>query len=182
MPDFVEKLVDKFIEWEHKPCVSNIIYFIGGILGLLSIFSLISSFSISVNFLDKIILKLSLNDSSYAVQIPFVLTIIYLVVYITRKIIICVFQNESNKKLRAIYATMYTIDDVVDFFCSAFSLLFMFSVFIQIYNTGVLFVSYKAVAIYVLITIKTVAMLVVHFKVRNLKIIDGVIKKYPDLD
>lgn len=180
--DIFKKIADKFIGLENKPCASNVIYLISGTLGLFSVISAISPLSVSCSLLDKVAMKSLLNNNEPLVRYAFLLSIIYMLVCLIEKICVCIFKDASNQQLRKVYAITYTIEDIVDLFCSIAALTLLVSVFIQGYHTGQLFMSYKAITVYFIVIYKTISLLAAHFKVRNLKIIDRVIENYLDLE
>ena len=179
--EFVKGII-KLLGKEKRPFVSTLSYLLCGLLGIVSLISIISPFHFSWSLIDGVEWNKPLTNNEMIVSFTFVILIAYLIVYILRKTIVYAFKNVKNSQLRVIYSIAYTIDDIVELIAAIFSLTFMMSVFIQMYKTQTFFQSVRAYFIYAIIGIKCVDFIFNHFRVRNLKVIDNVIKQYPDLD
>ena len=176
------KAIVKILDRDNRPSLSKLIYLSCGLLGVICLISMVSPFHFSWSLIDNVSGDANWADDNSVLNITFWMVIAHLFVFVLRKIAVRVFQNISNSELRIIYSTAYTIDDIVEFVAAVFSLVFMFSVFIQMYKTQMLFQSGKAYFIYIIIGIKCMDFIFNHFRARNLKVIDNVINKYPDLD
>ena len=176
------KLVEELIKLKDKPYLSALLYLTSGIIGSIGCISIISPFSCSVNFLDSIAWKRNLSDSEFVVQFAFWMTILYCAYYCIRRCWAHACTNKPSKEIRVIYTRLYAIDDLIDLVTAAASLLLVVSFFLQVYNTGTGFISERAGVVYIWIAYKSLAFIYARFANHNLKIIDGVIKKYPDLD
>lgn len=179
--DICAKIVDGVFKTQNKPHVSTLIYILSGAIGAISGVSLIAPFHCSTGFLDAIAWDENLTDKSIIVQLAFMALLTYIAYVLIRSCLIHLYQVTPATKLRRIYVFLYTVDDVIDLASAVASLLFMISAFLQIYNTGLLFVSLRSIAIYTWIAIRTIYFVVKRFAYRNMKIINDIIKKYPDL-
>lgn len=178
----IAKSIIQMFSKERRPFVSTLIYLIGGLLEVMSLISIVSPFHFGWSFIDEVNWNKNLTDNEKIVSLTCVILVVYLVVYILRKAIVYVFKNTTNSQLRVIYSIAYTIYDIVELIAAFFCCVFMISVFIQMYKTHIFFQSGKAYFIYGIIGIKCIDFSFNHLRIRNLKIIDSVIKKYPDLD
>lgn len=176
-----KEIVD-FLKQKDRPSISNLLYTLCGAIGILCLLSLIAPFNISLNFIEKIGWEWNLNDKSLFVTITHYILLSHVVVLILRYLAVHIFKNKPNCTIRKIYTFAYSIDDTIELISAVFSLLFVIAVFLQIYNTGVLFISKKSILVYIIVTIKTFLFIFNCFKARNLKIINKVLEKYPDLD
>ena len=176
------KAIVKILDRDNRPSLSKLMYLSCGLLGVICLISMVSPFHFSWSLIDNVSWDANWADDNRVLNFAFWMTIIHIFVFVLRKIVVRVFQNISNSELRIIYSTAYTIDDIVELIAAIFTLAFMFSVFIQMYKTQIFFQSGKAYFVYAIIGINCVDFIFNHFRVRNLKVIDNVIKKYPDLD
>ena len=179
--DICAKIVDGVFKAKNKPHVSTLTYILSGAIGILSGVSLVAPFHCSTSFLDAIAWDENLTDKSIVVQLAFIASLTYIVYVLIRSCLARLYQGAPATKFRRIYTFLYTVDDVIDLASAATSLLFMISVFLQIYNTGLLFVSRKSIAIYTWIAIRTISFVARRFAYQNAKIINNIIEKYPDL-
>lgn len=180
----IQKLMEEGIELlkcKNKPALSVLLYIFSGMIGLLSIISLISPFHINVGFLDNIVWKDNIANDDLLIKITFQIVVICFIFKILGRTIINFYQKKTNMEVRIIYVRVYTIEDILDLLCSIFCLLLMLSVFIQIYNTRILFISWKACFVYIWILSKVFDFWYRRFEVVNLKIIDNVLRKYSDM-
>ena len=174
--DFLEFIRDE----EKRPSLSNILFLLCGFIGILCAFSLISPFHFSTAILDKVSWKGSLSDKDLIVQMSIGVLVLRVLVYIIKEVGIHVFQEKLENQLRLIYATLYTISDIADLASSIILLFFIIAVFVQVYKTRIMFASFKACCIYVVIGVRFFAFLWYRFRARNLKIIDRVLQKSDD--
>lgn len=167
------KDVLEFIRDEEKrPSLSNIIYLLCGFIGMLCVFSLISPFHFSTAMLDEVSWTANLSNSDLIVQMSIGTLVLSFLVYIVKEVGVRIFQEKTDNKLRLIYATIYTIHDLVDLVGSIVLLFFITAVFIQVYKTRIMYVSFGACCIYVVIGFRTLKFLWYRFRAHNLKIID----------
>ncbi len=176
------KVLKTFFGEQHNKNVSAVIYLTSGLVGILAVLSLVMPFSCSADFLDSIVLKRNLSDSEFTLKFAFYTIIMCMVSGSARWVVIRKFTYESNKKIRHVYTHAYALDDIVDLTTAVASLLFIISVFLQIYHTGMPFVSMKAGAVYIWVLYKFLRLLYVFFANSTLKIIDKVCKDYPDME
>ena len=177
-----EKILKIFFDDEHKKSISAVIYFTAGIIGILAVLSLVMPFSCSADFLDGIVLKRDLSNSEFTLKFAFYSIFVCMASGLARSVVVYGFTNASNKTIRHVYTHVYAIDDVIDLTTAFASLLFIISAFLQIYHTGVPFVSVEASAVYIWILYKFVRLVYVFFANQTLKVIDKVCKEYPDLE
>ena len=175
------KMLDGFFEAKHKPYTSILLYVFSGIMVGLCVVTLVVPFRCSSEFLDGIVWTANLSNESIVVRLTFGISLTYIVYGLVRGFLVRVYQEASGKKLKKIYTFLYTVDDLLDLIAAICSVLFAASVFLQMYKTGILFVSAKAIGIYIWITIRALEFAVRRFAYHNSKIISGAIKDYPDL-
>lgn len=185
MPDIVgdvcSKLLDRFFEAKHKPYISILLYVFSGIMVGICIVTLVVPFRCSTEFLDDIVWIANLSNESVIVRLTFGASLAYIVYCLIRKILVRVHQEAPGKTLKRIYTFLYTVDDIIDLLAAICTSLFAVSVFLQMYKTGILFVSTKAISVYIWIAARVLAFVARGFAYHNSKIIEGVIKNYPDL-
>lgn len=176
------KAIVKILEQDNRPSLSKLIYLSCGLLGVISLISMISPFHFSWSLFENVSWNANWDSNNSVLNFTFEMLITHLCVFALRKITLHICKNTSNSKLRIIYSTAYTIDDIVELAAAILSLVFMFSVFIQMYKTQTFFQSGKAYFIYAIIGNKCINFIFNRFRVRNLQIIDSVIEKYPNFD
>lgn len=167
MKEFID-----YLESKSRPSLSNLMYLISGSLLLICFVTKITSFRIGVSFIDNIEWKGNLNSDDKLVQITFLVVLGYILFHIVREKLVHIYQEETELKLRNIYVNIYTVGDILDLICSLIVLVFMLSVFIQMYNTEIMFISFKACSIYVVVIFKVFSFISFRFKVRNMEVID----------
>ena len=176
----ITKAIVKILDRDNRPSLSKLMYLLCGLLGVFCLISMVSPFHFSWSLIDNVSWNANWADDNRVLNFAFLMTIIH--IFVLRKIVVRAFQNISNSELRIIYSMAYTIDDIVELIAAIFTLVFMFSVFIQMYKTQIFFQSGKAYFVYAITGINCVDFIFNHFRARNLKVIDNVIKKYPNLD
>lgn len=179
--DVCSKILDRFFEAKHKPYISILFYVLSGIIVGLCVVTLVVPFRCSTEFLDGIVWVANLSNESMIVRLTFGISLAYIIYCLVRRILVRLHQEAPGKKLKRIYTFLYTVDDIIDLLAAICALLFAVSVFLQMYKTGKLFVSTKAIGIYIWIAIRVLAFVARGFAYHNSKIIEGVIKNYPDL-
>ena len=142
---------------------------------------MISPYHFSIKFIDGVNFTGRVTDSDLIVRVAFRSMVIYLLVCIVRKIIVRLFQEKNDAFLRNAYAIVYTIDDLVDLITAVTSLVFIIAVFVQVYQSGTIFMSFYAIYVYGLILFRFFAFLGYRFYVKNLADIDSVLKKHSDI-
>ena len=171
MKEFID-----YLESKSSPSLSTLMYLISGFLLLICFITKITSFRMRISLVDNIEWKRNINNDDKIVEITFFIVLGYILFYIVRKKLVYIYQEETEIKLRSIYANIYTLDDIFDLICSLFVLVFMLSVFIQMYNTEIMFITFKACVIYVVVTFKVFLFILCRFKVRNIEVIDKALK------
>ena len=177
MVETIIKILNK-----KKMSLSTLLYLISAVFILLCVIMCILPFHLTFPFVDNIEWDANLNDKNLLVNISVASCVIYLITYIIRKAVVRIFQEKSNSELRIIYSNIYTVDDVVELGNSILVLLCIITVFIQFYKTHILFLSMKSGLIYGIILVKTGGFCILHFRRKNLEIIDKVLKQYPEWD
>lgn len=172
----------KFLERKDRPSIASLLFLVCGILEVLSLVSTISLFRISTTFLDEITWEKMLEDGELIVSITFWVFVLYGIICCVRKCITKAMWKKRNFEIREIFAKAHAFSDVAELLCAIVSLFFMFSVFVQVYKSSILFISNKSCIIYSLIGYKACDFLFQCSKFKNLEIIDRVVKKYPELD
>lgn len=169
------------LEEKRRPSLSIIIYIVCGLIEILCIVSVISPYHFSIKYLDDVNFTGMVTDSDLIVRAAFGSMVIYLLVCIVRKIIVRLFQEKNDASLRKAYAIVYTIDDLVDLVVAGTSLVFIIAVFVQVYQSGTMFMSFYATCVYGVILFRVFAFLGYRFYVKNLAVIDSVLKKHSDI-
>jgi len=173
----ITTLVDHLLNSKHKPYISVLLYLISGIIGGICVVSNYAPFSCSSEFIDNIILKESLSDSQLVVQFAIWMIIIQLIHSVIQSILLNIFEaTTDNQKW---FTHLFTIGDLIDLLCSIASLLFMATVFIQMYHTGSIYLSGNAKVIYIWVAYKFLAFIYARYANKNVEIIKNSINKYP---
>lgn len=178
--EFLLKLATKLCdssELHKRPSISNIIYFLCGIIEIIIVISLLSPFHISCNFLDKIEMNTNVTNNDLFVRIAFWGLIVYIIVRVIRKILFYAFPQKDESELRYFHAAIYAIDDIIDALSALLSFLFVFAVFIQFYKSQIVFTSFFAWAIYIIVAIRFLAFIWARTFVKNLEVIDKALNK-----
>lgn len=175
----MKDVLKAFLEWlkqKDRSYVATLFYVLCAILGFLAIGSMISPFSVNVKFLADIKWNTNLTNDSLLVNIVFVLCIISFalscIAYIVQKTVGNITLDLHNKVCRETHIILDSVADLFDFCTSFFVLLFMISVFLQIYNTQGAFVSGRGQVIYLYIGYKALSYLYTIFYNKNSKLID----------
>lgn len=182
MLDFIgnllSKIFDSFIDGKHRPYVSVCLYVISGTLLLACAISFIAPFSFSFNFIDSIVLEESMSDSLLIINLAFWMIVAYLIHALAQKSILNHFDVtvDSHKW----FTHLFTIGDMIDLFCSVSSLLFVITISLQMYKTGILYTTCKANTIYGWVMYKFLAFIYARFANKNVAIIKRALEKYPD--
>lgn len=177
LKDFI-KIMDK-----KKIALSISLYLISAGFLLMCLIIYMLPFRIDVSFIDNIKWNANLNDNNFLINIAVVSCAIYLLEYIGRKVIVWICAEQGIVKMRNIYANIYTVNNIVELINSLLILLAVMTIFIQYYKTGILFLTGKSIVIYGVVLVKTGIFIVLHFRYKNLKIIDNVLnnsKNYSD--
>ena len=175
------KLVENLLTSKNKPYLSVLLYLASGIVECVGWISVVAPFNREIIFLNSVVWKRNLSDSEFIVQFAFWVTLLYWVFCCIRKCWIYLCTNEPSEKIRAIYMHLYTIDDLIDLVASVTALLLAITFFLQVYNTGIGFISLKSSIVYTWTVYRSLAFIYIRFKNHNLKIIDNTIKKHPGL-
>lgn len=179
--DVCSKILDRFFEAKHKPYISILFYILSGIIVGLCAVTLVVPFRCSTEFLDGIVWTANLSNESAIVRLAFGTSLAYIAYCLIRTILVRVYQEAPGKQLKRICTFLYTVDDIIDLLAAICTFLFAVSVFLQMYKTGIQFVSTKAIGVYIWIAVRVLAFVARGFAYHNSKIIEGVIKNYPDL-
>jgi len=173
----ISTLFDHLLNSKHKPYISVLLYLISGIIGGICVVSNYTPFYCSSEFIDNVILMECLSDSQLIVQFPIWMIIIQIIHSVLQSILLNVFEvTTDNQKW---FTRLFTIGDLIDLLCSIASLLFMASVFIQMYHTGSIYLSCNAKVIYIWVAYKFLAFMYARYANKNIEIIKNSIKKYP---
>lgn len=177
MPDpavnFLEKAVDKFINDKHGTSISVLCYLLAGAIGIICGVSFVAPFYCRSEFLDSIIWRGNLENTDFVVIFSLVSIILYLIcIGIRRFVLRIVDVTMENYKL---IVHLITIEDMFDLLAGVASLLFLFSVFLQMYHTGNLFVSDLAVFIYLWTAYKFLAFFYDRFASKNMQNVNNLI-------
>ena len=180
MPDaaveFATKMIEFLFKGKNRPHISVLIYVFSCAIGVLSATSLITPFHCNADFLDVINWEQNLSDDSTVIQLASGTTLAYIVYCVIRKLFLYFYRMESDARFIQIYTILYTIDDILDLIAAASSFLFIVSVFLQIYNTGILFTSNSATVVYTWIAIRASVFVIRKIAHRNEKLVRDALK------
>ncbi|MBQ6885039.1 MAG: hypothetical protein IJN56_04800 [Clostridia bacterium] len=175
--NLAKNIFKDLLEPQKRPSLSNIIYFVCGIIEIIIIISIISPFHISCDFMNNIEMNADISNTGCLIHIAFWGLLVYIIVREIRKKLFRAFPQKDESELRYFHAFIYVVDDIVDVFSSIFSLLFILAVFIQFYKTQVVFASFYACVIYVIVAVRFFALIGSRAFAKNLEIIDKALSK-----
>ncbi len=178
--NIISNAFNHLLEDNTKPPISTLLYLFSGILLGLCMVSNITPFHCGIEWLNNIVWEENLCDSSVIVQLTSLTIQLYIIVYFLRKILVRSFQTLNKQTLSILYVALYTVDDFVLLVSSIFSLIFSFSIFLQMYHIGLQFISSKSSWLYTWILIQSSSFILHRFAYNNSKIISRVLKNYPD--
>ena len=164
--------------FKERRYVSATCYILSGMIGLLCCISTIAPFSCSSDFVDSIVWKVNLSNNNFVVYLPTVAASAYLLGLVIRHCVLRLIEVED--KTRKFFVHLLTVVDIIDLFAAIGSLLFIVSVFLQMYNTGEVFASTIAIINYSWIAFNFATLIYVKYANKNAKIIDNAIKNYSD--
>ena len=176
-----EKILS-ILDRENRPSVSNLLYFIGGLMEIVILVSMVSPFHISSNALDNINWSNNFTTSNILVKVSFLAVIIYIILHFFCMFIKDRFKAANNSKFRQVWICVHTIDDTIDLLTSITSFIFVSTVFIQQYKTGEILITGGVQFIYLLIAVRFLFLIIYRFYLKNRHIVENGIKKYPELD
>ena len=180
MPDLATSILETVVKGliKERRYLSATCYILSGMIGLLCCISTIAPFSCSSDFVDSIVWKANLSNKDFVVYLPLTAALAYLTGLLIRY---CVLHSiDVEDKTRKLFVHLFTVVDMIDMLAAIASLLFIVSVFLQMYNTGELFSSAIARINYSWIAFNFVTLIYVRYANKNAKIIDTAIKKFPD--
>ena len=180
MSDLATGILETVVKglFKERRYLSATCYILSGIIGLLCCISTIAPFSCSSDFVDSIVWKVNLSNNALVVYLPFISALAYLTGLLIRYCVLHLINVED--KTRKLFVHLLTVIDMIDMFASIVSLLFIVSVFLQMYNTGEIFSSVISWINYSWIAFNFVTLIYVRYANKNAKIIDNAIKKFPD--
>ena len=180
MSDLATSIFETVVKelFKERRYFSATCYILSGIIGVLCYISTIASFSCSSDFVDSIVWKVNLSNNDLVVYLPIIAASAYLLGLIIRYCVLRLINVED--KTRKFFVHLLTVVDMIDLLAAIGSLLFIVSVFLQMYNTGEIFSSAIAKVNYLWIAFNFVTLIYVRYANKNAKIIDNAIKKYPD--
>lgn len=176
----IEKVADRYFEEKQAPYLSVCSYLTAGAIGVLCCISQIAPFSCRSEFIDSIVWSSNLERTDFVVIFPLITIILYIIYLCIRKCVLRTF--EITKKNYKPVVHLIAVGDMLDLLASIASLLFMVSVFLQMYHTGSIFISDIAVVAYGWTAYKFLAFFYVRFANKNVEIINNTLTKYPDSD
>ena len=176
-----EKILS-ILESKNRPSLSNLLYFVGGIMEIIILISVVAPFQISSDFLDNINWSNNFSASNILVKVAVGGAIIYIIIHIICVLIKKRFTYTNNLKFKRAWICVQTIDDTIDLIASVTSFIFIATIFIQQYKTGEILVSKMAQIIYFLIAVRFLFLIIFRFYLKNRNIVEQIIKQYPDLN
>lgn len=174
LKDFFD-IFKNYFEKDIRPSFSNVIYLFSGVLLFFSIFIKILPFSCNIECLKSFLWNDNLKYHTFIVVVAFCAIIVHMITCVIKKIFVFISRKTSKNTQRDLYLAVHTIDDIVDLIVSIIVFAFMFTIFIQVYKTGVLFSCSYALFIYAIVSIRFISFLGSRFRFQNLKIINGVL-------
>ena len=173
----ISTLLESLINNKHKPHISVLVYFVSGIIGSICIVSNYAPFCCNSDFIDGIVLKENLSDLQFVVQFAILMITVQMIYIAIQNILLTnIMVTRVNCKL---FALLFTFGDLIDLLCSIASLLFILTVFIQMYHTGSVYLSSKAIVIYLWIAYKFFTFICARYTNKNIEIINNALKKFP---
>lgn len=176
-----EKILS-ILERENRPSVSNLLYFIGGLMEIIILISMVSPFQIGSEFLDKINWTNSFSDSNKLAKVAFWGVIIYIIIHVLCILAKDLFTYAKNSIFKQVWVYTQTVDDTIDLIASITSFIFIATVFIQQYKTGEILIGKEIQFVYFIIAFRFLNLIIYHFYHKNRNIVEGTIQKHPDLD
>lgn len=180
MPDLATSILETVVKglFKERRYLSATCYILSGIIGVLCCISTIAPFSCSSDFADSIVWKVNLSNKDLVVYLPLISVLAYLAGLLIRYCVLHLIDVED--KTRKLFVHLLTVVDMIDMLTAIASLLFIVSVFLQMYNTGEIFTSVIAWINYSWIAFNFVTLIYVRYANKNAKIIDTAINKFPD--
>lgn len=175
--DLVNTILGLFDNDKKRPNLAVLLYFVCGWIGVAIVALRLVPFYIENSFLDAITWVRNLDDNMPIVKLvlfSFVFELIFCI--IKDKILSGIDKKQGREKKCDNYASVYAIGDIVELLCAIILFFFIVSVFLQMHKTGVLFITNKAVIIYVLAICKVCWYVFQSFKHKNKRIIKEVLK------
>ena len=182
----MEKIFDFFHKWNkvNRHMIPNLIYVFCGIFEVAYFVYIIFPFKININKLIKLEIlewfqiETLLNYDMLLVKITFRSIIAHMVTYVVKGLVLYFKQYQNDNDYAKIAAFWYTVCDLVDLIGALMVLFLLQAVFIQYYQTGVLFCSNSAKFIYFIIAFRTIKFIIRRHHASNLKLICVAIEKY----
>lgn len=168
----------------NRHMVSNIIFYLCGIVEFLYVIGRIVPFTINWKFtyVEKFISTLTmdarLNDSLLIVNSTIGGFVTYGIMCIFNELLMHMYQEDDNSKYAKKVAVSYSLCDISNLISAILSATFIFSTIIQLFQMQVLFFSTKAILIYLVIAYRSIKFLFLRYYGANMKIIADTIKKY----
>lgn len=176
--DVAGTLFEKMLKNENKLYASVWFYIFSGVIGGLCLITQIVPFRCSSSLIDSIVWNGTLSDTSLVVWLSFALILLRVIYYWIRYEIL--HRQNVTKDNRVFIRHVLSVEDMIDLLTSTMNLLFMVSVFLQMYNTGELFISILSTVIYLWIVYHIVTLIFVRFESKNEKIISNSFERFPD--
>lgn len=164
--------------------IPNLIYVFCGIFEAAYFVYIIFPFKININQLIKLEIlewfqiEALLNYDMLLVKVALWSIIAHIVTYVVKGLVLYFKQYQNDNDYAKIAAVWYTVCDLVDLIGALMVLIFLQAVFIQYYQTGVLFCSNSAKFIYFIIAFRTTKFIICRHHASNLKLIYVAIEKY----
>ena len=174
----IDKVADSFFKEKQTPYLSVGCYLLAGAIGVLCCISQVAPFSCSSEFIDSIVWKGDLAQTDFVVIFPIITIALYIVCLGIRKRMLRKF--EITKENYKPFVHLIAVEDMLDLLAGIASLLFMISVFLQMYHTGIVFVSNVTLITYAWTAYKFLAFFYCRFANKNVQIINNALTKYPD--
>ena len=112
----------ELLEKKDRPYLSSIIYFICGIIMIIVSFIQVLPIKINIDYFNKIDFEAKLDDNSYIVILTLVLLILYVIMFVIRRVAIHFSNKLSDEIFNNRCVILYSVEDTIDLITSITSL------------------------------------------------------------
>jgi len=166
----------ELLEKKDRPYLSSIIYFICGIIMIIVSFIQVLPVKINIDYFNNIDFEAKLDDNSYIVILTLVLWILYVIMFVIRRVAIHFSNKLSDEIFNNRCVILYSVEDTIDLITSITSLVFILTASLQFYKTEQLYVTALAVILYSFIGLKFLSFVLHKIYYHNKKIINDILK------
>lgn len=162
----VNELVD-ILNDKNRPFLSNIFYVISGIVLFIGFMFFILPIEFNIALLNNMKIDQNITNSEPIIVITTVITILYIVVFILRKIYICCSNKLNDSTFYKILLLVHAVEDIMDFLASVFSTVFMGCTTLSIYQDHKYFTTFNAYFLYLFVILKIIIFVIYRIYYKN---------------